>query len=78
MKKQAIKRQEIIAYAQLLQYLFDDILEEDGTVQEEYKNILIGLFDCSLKNAKRIEDISEKKFIRFCELISDEEKRWNI
>lgn len=68
----AIKQEQVIKYAELLKYLMKEILEEDWErALEEYKNLLIAVYDCNLKEIAAIEDASDNDIMKFFSLISE-------
>ena len=69
-----VTQEEVVNYANLLKYLMKDILEEDwGTALENYKNMLIGVYDCNLKEIAAMEEKSAGDVMKFFELISAKE-----
>lgn len=70
-KGKEVRQQEVVNYAKLLKFLMNDILEEDWkTSLEDYKNLLIALYDCNLKEIAAIEEQSGDDYFKFYELIS--------
>ena len=70
-KHKPIFQKEIVNYAQLLKYLLGDILEEDWEMAlEDYKNRLIGVYDCNLKEISALEEQAGDDIMKFFELIS--------
>lgn len=69
-----ITQKEVVNYAKLLKFLMKDILEEDWeTALEDYKNMLIGVYDCNLKEIAAMEEKSAGDVMKFFELISARE-----
>ena len=69
-----ITQEEVVNYAKLLKFLMKDILEEDWeTALEDYKNMLIGVYDCNLKEIAAMEEKSAGDVMKFFELISARE-----
>jgi len=69
-----VTQEEVVNYAKLLKFLMKDILEEEWeTVLEDYKNMLIGLYDCNLKEIAAMEEKSAGDVMKFFELISERE-----
>ena len=67
----AITQQQVVNYANLLNFLIRDILEEDWqTALEEYKNLLIAIYDCNLKEIAAMEESANGDYFKFYELIS--------
>lgn len=72
-KGRAVKQEEVVNYANLLKFLMNDILEEEWQKPlEDYKNLLIALYDCNLKEIAAIEEQSGDDYFKFYELISQE------
>lgn len=70
-RKENISQTTIVNYAKLLKFLVSDILEEQlEPVIEKYKNLLVGVFNCNLKQIADIEEQSNGDWLKFCELIS--------
>lgn len=70
-KGMAITPQQVVNYAHLLHFLMKDILEEDWqTALEEYKNLLIAVYDCNLKEIAAMEEAADGDYFKFFELIS--------
>ena len=70
-KGTCISKTEVVSYAKLLKFLMKDILEEDWEkALEDYKNMLIGVFDCNLKEIAALEEQAGGDIMRFFELIS--------
>lgn len=70
-RKEYISQETIVNYAKLLNFLVCEILEEKWEpVVEEYKNLLIGIFNCNLKQIADIEEKSNGDWLKYCELIS--------
>ena len=66
-----VTQREVVNYARLLKFLIKDILEDDWKMAlENYKNMLIGLYDCNLKEIASMEEKSSGDVMRFFELIS--------
>lgn len=66
-----ITQSEVVSYGQLLYFLMDHIFEADWmTSLENYKNLLIGLYDCNLKEISSIEEKSGGNYFEFYKLIS--------
>ena len=73
-KNIGITQREVVNYAKLLDFLMKDILEEDWeTALESYKNMLIGVYDCNLKEIASMEEKSADDVMKFFELISAKE-----
>lgn len=72
-KGRPVTQKEIVSYAQLLKFLMKDILEEnwEGAL-EDYKNRLIGVYDCNLKEISSLEEKAGDDIMNFFELISAE------
>ena len=69
-----VTQEEVMNYAKLLKFLMKDILEEDWEAAlENYKNMLIGVYDCNLKEIAALEEKSAGDVMRFFELISAKE-----
>lgn len=67
----AITQEQVLKYAELLKYLIKEILIENWQcAMEDYKNLLIAVFDCNLKEIAAIEDIAGDDYFKFFELIS--------
>jgi 4-hydroxy 2-oxovalerate aldolase len=70
-KGKGVTTNEVVCYAKLLKFLMKDILEEDwNDALEDYKNMLIGIFDCNLKEIAAIEEQAGDDIIKQVELIS--------
>ena len=70
-KGRPISQEEVVNYGYLLQFLMKDILEEDWEYAlEDYKNKLIGVYDCNLKEISSLEDQAGDDIMKFFELIS--------
>lgn len=68
-----VSQTEVVNYAQLLKFLMKDILEEDWqTSLEDYKNLLIALYDCNLKEISALESLSGDDYFEFYRLISQQ------
>lgn len=69
-----VTQEEVVNYAKLLKFLMKDILEEEWeTALEDYKNMLIGVYDCNLKEIAVMEEKSAGDVMKFFELISARE-----
>lgn len=67
----AIPQEQVVKYAELLKYLMKEILEEDWEkALEDYKNLLIAVYDCNLKEIDAMEQASEGDIMQFFKLIS--------
>lgn len=67
----SITQDEVVRYANLLQFLMNDILEEDWqSALVEYKNLLIAVFDCNLKEIANMEELAKGDYFKFYKLIS--------
>lgn len=70
-KGKPIAQKEIVNYGKLLEFLMKDILEEDWeTALEDYKNKLIGVYDCNLKEISAIEEQAGGDYQKFFALVS--------
>lgn len=66
-----ILQDQVVKYAELLKYLMKEILEEDWqSALEEYKNLLIAVYDRNLKEIAAIEEQAGNDVMKFFELIS--------
>lgn len=73
-KGKVVKQEEVVNYAKLLKFLMRDILEEDWQKSlEDFKNHLIALYDCNLKEIAAIEEVSGDDYFKFYELISQKQ-----
>lgn len=73
-KSIGIAQEDVVNYAKLLKFLMKDILEEDWeTALESYKNMLIGMYDCNLKEIAAMEEKAGGDVMKFFELISAKE-----
>lgn len=69
-----VTQEEVVNYAKLLKFLMKDILEEDWEpALENYRNMLIGVYDCNLKEIAAMEEKSARDVMKFFELISAKE-----
>lgn len=70
-KGKDVTQREIVSYAQLLKFLMKDIFEENWEAAlEDYKNRLIGVYDCNLKEISSLEEKAGDDIMKFFELIS--------
>ncbi len=70
-KGKDVTQREIVSYAQLLKFLMKDIFEENWEAAlEDYKNKLIGVYDCNLKEISSLEEKAGDDIMKFFELIS--------
>ena len=70
-KGRPVSQKEIVSYAQLLKFLMKDIFEENWEVAlEDYKNRLIGVYDCNLKEISSLEEKAGDDIMKFFTLIS--------
>lgn len=70
-KGKSITQSEVVNYAKLLVFLMKDIFEEDWVkALEDYKNLLIGVYDRNLKEIADIEEKAGDDIMKFFELIS--------
>ena len=68
-----VSQTEVVNYAKLLKFLMKDILEEDWqTSLEDYKNLLIALYDCNLKEISALESQSGDDYFEFYRLIAQQ------
>lgn len=68
-----VSQAEVVNYAKLLKFLMKDILEEDWqTSLEDYKNLLIALYDCNLKEISALESQSGDDYFEFYRLIAQQ------
>lgn len=68
----AITQINVVKYAELLKYLMKEILEEDWEkALDDYKNLLIAVFDRNLKEIAIIEDEAGNDIMKFFSLISE-------
>lgn len=71
MKGTTVSTAEVVSYARLLKFLVQDIFQENwDAVEDAYKNLLIGVYNCNLKEVSAAEEQSEGDLIKFCEEIS--------
>lgn len=70
-KGKPLSQKEIVNYGKLLEFLMKDILEEDWlTALEDYKNKLIGVYDCNLKEISLLEEQTGGDYQKFFALVS--------
>lgn len=66
---------EVVKYAKLLRYLVKDIYMENWeVVEEDFKNLLVGVCNCNLKEVALVEKEAGNDFLKYCEVICNLKK----
>lgn len=67
-----ITQNQVVKYAELLKFLMKEVLEENWEKSlQDYKNLLIAVYDCNLKEIEAMEQASDGDIMKFFELISE-------